>query len=766
MKRGTLLVVVLLLAFAITVSIAEGNNPVDEDIPEGLYVYSPIEGKILSWMENEKGNEYQIIGLAPHDTTVNLVLKDGEKTVWQGDVLSEGNGYFQATVPAEKLETDIQYMLNAQCLGYEKQVTFSAYKGSLSDFAADPLHIEILEGLTQEEKWTYESEMEEPSEEELLAEDILNEEELAGQSRIQTGPKEFRNKDFSYMIQDDETLHLTYYYGHERHLKIPEMVDGYKVSGINFSIFNAARGVYEVTIPHSVTNVEGMPFLEWCDLTAIYVPPDHTTLASVNGVLYSRNLKTLIGVPNRHPDKEMVVPEGTVTLDFSAFFSSSVRKVYLPETLRKISDSCFAYSWNLRIMDLPDSLRILEGGCLRNNGLNRIVIPSRAAVEGEQGICFGCRNLEDITVMPGNETACSIDGVLFSADKETLMTYPAQRPGKHYEIPSGTVRIGDRAFEGAAHLQSVTIAESVTTLGNNAFEGASIESVEIPDGVTELGDNPFYNCWNLTGFVISRMHPFMDAVDGKYLYSRDHKTFICYPSGLDEEFYAVMDGTQKIANEAFDTTKLKGIYLPEGLKTIGNFAFCASSVKSIYIPGTVEEMGNQILSYCDELETVGIGAGATMLADSMFVGSNELKGVSVPETVSEIGELAFLDTGSVRIFTVEGSFMHQYAMQNALNFDVQPGNYEKFTQSVKDGTDPLRETGYKPKAQVRIISSDPANIREKADLGSRRVGRATPGTVYPWLETVTAGNVTWYKIELEDGTEGFIASKMAELLDE
>ena len=177
-------------------------------------------------------------------------------------------------------------------------------------------------------------------------------------------------------------------------------------------------------------------------------------------------------------------------------------------------------------------------------------------------------------------------------------------------------------------------------------------------------------------------------------------------------------------------------------------------------------MGNQILSYCYELETVGIGYGATKLADSMFVGSDGLKGVSVPETVSEVGELAFLNTGSVRIFTTDGSFIHQYAIQNALNYDVQPGNYEIFTQSVKVGTDPLKETGNKPKTQVRIISSDPANIREKADLGSRRVGRAEHGTIYPWLETVTAGNITWYKIELEDGTEGYIASKMAELLDE
>ena len=50
-------------------------------------------------------------------------------------------------------------------------------------------------------------------------------------------------------------------------------------------------------------------------------------------------------------------------------------------------------------------------------------------------------------------------------------------------------------------------------------------------------------------------------------------------------------------------------------------------------------------------------------------------------------------------------------------------------------------------------------------MDSRRVGRGEPGNKYTWLETVESKGVTWYKVELEDGTTGYIHSKMAELVE-
>ena len=77
----------------------------------------------------------------------------------------------------------------------------------------------------------------------------------------------------------------------------------------------------------------------------------------------------------------------------------------------------------------------------------------------------------------------------------------------------------------------------------------------------------------------------------------------------------------------------------------------------------------------------------------------------------------------------------------------------------------MRSTGYAPRFDVVILQGSTVNIREKPSMDSRRVGRGEPGNKYTWLETVESKGVTWYKVELEDGTTGYIHSKMAELVE-
>ena len=95
----------------------------------------------------------------------------------------------------------------------------------------------------------------------------------------------------------------------------------------------------------------------------------------------------------------------------------------------------------------------------------------------------------------------------------------------------------------------------------------------------------------------------------------------------------------------------------------------------------------------------------------------------IPDTVREIGELSFLDTGNACLITTENSFAHQYAIQNNIPVDVTPGNYEHFTQSIKDEADPMIETQGPAKQEVVISGKTTVNIREKPGMDSRRVGR-------------------------------------------
>ena len=70
-------------------------------------------------------------------------------------------------------------------------------------------------------------------------------------------------------------------------------------------------------------------------------------------------------------------------------------------------------------------------------------------------------------------------------------------------IPDSVTSIGDSAFSGCFSLQSVTIPDSVTSIGGSAFERcSSLQSVTIPDSVTSIGGSAFYGCSSLQSITI------------------------------------------------------------------------------------------------------------------------------------------------------------------------------------------------------------------------------------------------------------------------
>lgn len=127
--------------------------------------------------------------------------------------------------------------------------------------------------------------------------------------------------------------------------------------------------------------------------------------------------------------------------------------------------------------------------------LSEFTIPASAEVEfpnfqrGE----YDC-GVKNIYVREGHPTLKDIDGVLFTKG-DVLVRFPMSRQAL-YDIPNGTIGIGDRAFSNS-RLSQVGIPESVEYIGNYAFLQSGIGEIDVPNGVKTVGDYAFSLCSNL-----------------------------------------------------------------------------------------------------------------------------------------------------------------------------------------------------------------------------------------------------------------------------
>ena len=175
---------------------------------------------------------------------------------------------------------------------------------------------------------------------------------------------------------------------------------------------------------------------------------------------------------------------------------------------------------------------------------------------------FNCPNLLSVNVDQGNVVYSSVDGVLFSKDKKTLIFYPKGKSGA-YAIPSGVKVIGQSAFAWCSNLTGLTIPDGVEKIGEEAFTNSGITSLELPDSVTVIE----YQA-SLTSLKLSA-------------------------------------NLTKIGDYALSGIGVESLELPNSVTSIGCQAFqSCSRLKSLVIPASVTSIGWYAFNYCSALTSV------------------------------------------------------------------------------------------------------------------------------------------------------------------
>lgn len=103
---------------------------------------------------------------------------------------------------------------------------------------------------------------------------------------------------------------------------------------------------------------------------------------------------------------------------------------------------------------------------------------------------------ENIKISEKNPYYSTIDGIIYSKDKKSLIFCPTGRQG-NIIIPEGVECIASHAFCTCRGIQSVILPQSLKLIGDNAFSGSSLQEIDIPSQVTIIDEKAFEDCENL-----------------------------------------------------------------------------------------------------------------------------------------------------------------------------------------------------------------------------------------------------------------------------
>ncbi len=141
-------------------------------------------------------------------------------------------------------------------------------------------------------------------------------------------------------------------------------------------------------------------------------------------------------------------------------------------------------------------------------------------------------------------------------------------------LSEGMTSIGDYAFYGLS-MDQITLPDSVTSIGEGAFSNSTLETVQLPNGLQEIKSSAFNSCHNLVNITIPDTVTSIGMLAFAYC---DQLTDITIPSGVETIESSTFHNCRALTNVA----------LSEGVKYIQNnaFSYC-SSLKEITFPKTL-----------------------------------------------------------------------------------------------------------------------------------------------------------------------------------
>ena len=233
---------------------------------------------------------------------------------------------------------------------------------------------------------------------------------------------------------------------------------------------------------------------------------------------------------------------------------------------------------------------------------------------GQNILCFVKAGTNDVSIEKVGGDPPSGDMVIPETVSDGTNTYTVKKiryygfntcSGLHSVVLPNTVTdIDYGAFYNCVNMVDANIGNSVVNIGTYAFRGCrSLSSMVLPESVDSIGDLAFYDCGLSEPLYNSHI-------------------FAYFPDGYASE-YVIPDGIEKIAPYAFEE---------------------CNSLVSISMPNSVTSIGLGAFNFCRNLETVNMGNSVTYIGESAFFACESLASINFPNSVTFVGDAAFMGT--------------------------------------------------------------------------------------------------------------------------
>ncbi len=235
--------------------------------------------------------------------------------------------------------------------------------------------------------------------------------------------------------------------------------------------------------------------------------------------------------------------------------------------------------------------------------------------------------------------------------------FELQRSLTSITLPDQLTTIGDGAFSHCKSLTSIVIPDGVTRIGDALFTFCeSLTSVEMPENVTSIGDCAFYACYSMTSIAIADSvtsigdSAFAGSDITELNVSPDHPVFAM----VDGVLFDKRSGTLVVCPR--DRT---GVYaIPQGTTAIAAGAFHGcSGLTEITIPDSVTRIGDGAFIFCT-MEEIVIPDSVTHIGGEAFSMCIDLSSIVIPDSVTSIGEYAFQFNTNLASVSIPDSVTH------------------------------------------------------------------------------------------------------------